>query len=84
MRKKYEQMSLLDTYGSVEERLENNKPALFLLDGFLVLPLGRLSFLFPPAAASALFQLVYFAIAYIDCGKGHGSQPCFANSKPKL
>ena len=31
MRKKYEQMSLLDTYKSVEERLENNKPELFLL-----------------------------------------------------
>ena len=31
MRKKYEQMSLLDTYRSVEERLENNKPELFLL-----------------------------------------------------
>ena len=31
MRKKYEQMSLLDTYKSIEERLENNKPELFLL-----------------------------------------------------
>ena len=31
MRKKYEQMSLLDTYRRVEERLENNKPELFLL-----------------------------------------------------
>ena len=31
MRKKYEQMSLVDTYKSVEERLENNKPELFLL-----------------------------------------------------
>ena len=36
MRKKYEQMSLLDTYKSVEERLENNKPELFqLLDEHL-------------------------------------------------
>lgn len=34
--KKYEQMSLLDTYKSVEERLENNKPELFrLLDEHL-------------------------------------------------
>lgn len=31
MRKKYKQISLLDTYKSVEERLENNKPELFLL-----------------------------------------------------
>ena len=31
MRKKYVQMSLLDTYRSVEERLENDKPALFTL-----------------------------------------------------
>jgi hypothetical protein len=31
MRKKYVQMSLLDTYKSVEERLENNKPELFTL-----------------------------------------------------
>jgi len=36
MRKKSEQMSLLDTYKSVEERLENDKPALFkLLDEHL-------------------------------------------------
>lgn len=31
MRKKYNQMSLMDTYKSVEERLENDKPELFLL-----------------------------------------------------
>ena len=31
MRKKYEQMSLLDTYKSAEERLEHNKPELFRL-----------------------------------------------------
>jgi len=31
MRKKYEQLSLLEWYKSVEERLENNKPELFLL-----------------------------------------------------
>lgn len=31
MGKKYEQMSLLETYKSIEERLENNKPELFLL-----------------------------------------------------
>ncbi len=31
MRKKYKQMSLLDTYKSVEEDLEKNKPELFLL-----------------------------------------------------
>ena len=31
MRKKYQQMSLLDTYKSVEERLENNKAELFVL-----------------------------------------------------
>ena len=31
MRKKYVQMSLFDTYHSVEERLENNKPELFRL-----------------------------------------------------
>lgn len=31
MRKKFEQMSLLDTYRDVEEGLENNKPELFLL-----------------------------------------------------
>lgn len=31
MRRKYEQMSLLDTYKSMEEHLENNKPELFLL-----------------------------------------------------
>jgi len=36
MRKKYVQMSLLDTYHSVEERLENDKPELFrLLDEHL-------------------------------------------------
>ena len=36
MQKKYEQMSLLDTYKSVEERLATNKPALFrLLDEHL-------------------------------------------------
>ena len=36
MRKKYGQMSLLDTYKSIEERLENNKPELFrLLDEHL-------------------------------------------------
>jgi len=36
MRKKCEQMSLLDTYKSVEERLKNNKPELFrLLDEHL-------------------------------------------------
>ena len=36
MRKEYVQMSLLDTYHSVEERLENNKPELFrLLDEHL-------------------------------------------------
>ena len=36
MRKKYEQMLLLDTYKSVEKRLENNKPKLFqLLDKHL-------------------------------------------------
>ena len=36
MRKKYEQMSLLDTYKSIEECLENNKPELFrLLDEHL-------------------------------------------------
>ncbi len=36
MRKKYVQMSLLDTYKSVEERLENDKPELFrLLDEHL-------------------------------------------------
>ena len=31
MRKKYKQMSLLDTYKSIEESLENTKPELFLL-----------------------------------------------------
>ena len=31
MRKKYEQMSLLDTYHIVEERLEHDKPELFML-----------------------------------------------------
>ena len=31
MGEKYKQMSLLDTYKSVEEQLENNKPELFLL-----------------------------------------------------
>lgn len=31
MRKKYEQMSLMDIYKSVEERLENNNPELLLL-----------------------------------------------------
>ena len=31
MRNKYVQMSLLDTYHSIEERLENNKPELFIL-----------------------------------------------------
>ena len=31
MGKKYRQMSLLDIYKGVEERLENNKPELFLL-----------------------------------------------------
>lgn len=31
MRNKYRQMSLLDTYKSVEEQLEKNKPKLFLL-----------------------------------------------------
>lgn len=31
MREKYQQMSLLDTYKSVKEQLENNKPELFLL-----------------------------------------------------
>ena len=31
MRKKYKQMSLLDTYKSIEEGLENTKPELFLL-----------------------------------------------------
>jgi len=36
MRKKYVQMSLLDTYHSVEERLEKDKPELFrLLDEYL-------------------------------------------------
>jgi hypothetical protein len=36
MRKKYGQMSLLDTYKSVEERLESDKPELFrLLDKHL-------------------------------------------------
>lgn len=36
MRKKYVQMSLLDTYRSVEERLKNDKPELFrLLDEHL-------------------------------------------------
>lgn len=36
MRKRYEQMSLLDTYKGVEARLENNKPELFrLLDEHL-------------------------------------------------
>lgn len=36
MREKYKQMSLLDTYKSVEEQLENNKPELFqLLDEHL-------------------------------------------------
>jgi len=36
MRKKYVQMSLLDTFHSVEERLENDKPELFrLLDEYL-------------------------------------------------
>lgn len=36
MQKKYEQMSLLDTYKGVEARLENNKPGLFrLLDEHL-------------------------------------------------
>jgi len=31
MRKKYEQISLLDTYKSIDERLEANKPELFRL-----------------------------------------------------
>lgn len=36
MRKKYEQMSLLDAYKNVEEQLENDKPELFrLLDEYL-------------------------------------------------
>ena len=36
MRKKYAQMSLLDSYHSVKERLENDKPKLFrLLDEHL-------------------------------------------------
>ena len=31
MGEKYKQMSLLDTYKSIEERLEHNRPELFLL-----------------------------------------------------
>lgn len=65
MRKKYEQMSLLDTYKSIEEGLENDKPELFrLLDEHLdweeIIPARFYSAFYRPLGRKRDYELESF------------------------